>query len=67
MHPIVSDISSIEGIAYDWIGKNIYWVDDKRKTLEVARYDGSSRKILIHRATEYLTQPRGIAVDPYKG
>ena len=67
MHPIVSSISSVEGLAYDWIGQNIYWVDDERKTLEVSRYDGSSRRILIHGVSGYLRQPRGIAVDPYKG
>ena len=67
VHAIVNNIDSVEGLAYDWIGKNIYWVDNDRRTLEVSRYDGRFRKVLQNRAGGYLDKPRGIAVDPYRG
>ena len=66
MRPIVNDTASIEGIAFDWIGKNIYWVDEARNTLEVARFDGQYRKVLLHDG-DGLDQPRGLALDPARG
>ncbi|OTF78699.1 hypothetical protein BLA29_005463 [Euroglyphus maynei] len=44
---IKSDIKKITSIAVDWIADNIYWSDQERHIIEVARIDGSSRKILI--------------------
>lgn len=63
---IVTNTKAVEGLAYDWLGKNIYWVDSITNTLEVARYDGRHRKILIH-DDGLLDQPRGIALDPARG
>uniref|UniRef100_A0AC35U3P2 EGF-like domain-containing protein n=1 Tax=Rhabditophanes sp. KR3021 TaxID=114890 RepID=A0AC35U3P2_9BILA len=53
-----------EGIAIDWIGRNLYWVDSSLNTIEVANLDNQgARAILIN---ENVDQPRGIAVDPRK-
>uniref|UniRef100_A0A0K0FI56 Low-density lipoprotein receptor-related protein (inferred by orthology to a C. elegans protein) n=1 Tax=Strongyloides venezuelensis TaxID=75913 RepID=A0A0K0FI56_STRVS len=53
-----------EGIAIDWIGRNLYWVDSSLNTIEVANLDKEgARAILIH---ENVDQPRGIALDPRK-
>ena len=57
----------MEGLAYDWIGKNIYWTDNIRNTLEVMRYDGQHRKVLISGSEGIIDRPRGIAVDPARG
>ena len=57
----------MEGLAYDWIGKNIYWTDNIRNTLEVMRYDGQHRKVLISGSDQIIDRPRGIAVDPARG
>ena len=54
----------MEGLAYDWIGKNIYWTDNIRNSLEVVRYNGQHRKVLND---DFLDRPRGIAVDPKRG
>lgn len=54
-----------EGIALDWVGRNLYWVDSALNTIEVANLeDPSHRTLLVH---ENVSQPRGIAVDPRKG
>ncbi|KAM3721677.1 Low-density lipoprotein receptor-related protein [Dirofilaria immitis] len=54
-----------EGIALDWIARNLYWVDSSLNTIEVASLERSgARAVLIH---ENVDQPRGIAVDPRKG
>jgi DNA-binding beta-propeller fold protein YncE len=57
----------MEGLAYDWIGKNIFWTDNIRNSLEVVRYDGQHRKVILDDGDELLDRPRGIAVDPKKG
>ncbi|XP_054930309.1 low-density lipoprotein receptor-related protein 4 isoform X3 [Dermacentor andersoni] len=58
------DLEAADGLALDWIAKNIYWADSRRKTIEVARADGSSRKLLINLD---LDEPRALALFPEKG
>lgn len=53
-----------EGIAIEWISRLIYWTDKNHKTIEVARLDGSSRRVLVSKG---LVKPRAIAVDPKYG
>uniref|UniRef100_A0A9J8D3X8 Low density lipoprotein receptor-related protein 8, apolipoprotein e receptor n=1 Tax=Cyprinus carpio carpio TaxID=630221 RepID=A0A9J8D3X8_CYPCA len=57
-------LHSPEGLAMDWVHKNIYWTDSGDKTISVATSDGKKRKVLID--TE-LGEPRAIAVDPRQG
>lgn len=61
---ITSGNSYIAGIAYDWIGRNLYWTDFILEHVEVASSDGRYRRILFH---ENLTNPWSIAVDPRAG
>ncbi len=48
---IGSGADLIEGLALDWIGHNLYWVDSRLNTLEVARDNGSSRMVLLSKGT----------------
>ncbi|KAL3196246.1 hypothetical protein MRX96_015548 [Rhipicephalus microplus] len=59
-----NDLEAADGLALDWIARNIYWADSRRKTIEVARADGSSRKLLINLD---LDEPRALALFPEKG
>lgn len=61
---LVDSLHSPEGLAVDWVHKNIYWTDSGNKTISVATGDGRKRKVLI--ATE-LSEPRAIVVDPHHG
>lgn len=58
---ISTGLDLVEGLAYDWISGNIYWLDSKLNTIEVAREDGSNRIVLVK---ENITQPRGMCLDP---
>lgn len=58
---IDSQLNSPEGLAIDWVHKNIYWTDSGNKTISVATADGSRRKTLFN---SDLSEPRAIAVDP---
>ncbi|KAI4883346.1 hypothetical protein NFI96_011192, partial [Prochilodus magdalenae] len=61
---IDSALHSPEGIAVDWVHKNIYWTDSGHKIISVATSDGKKRKVLID---SELSEPRSIAVDPSQG
>lgn len=52
-----------DGLAVDWVGKNLYWCDKGYKTIEVSRLDGRYRRMLINSG---LQEPRAIAVDPFQ-
>jgi low-density lipoprotein receptor-related protein 1 (alpha-2-macroglobulin receptor) len=52
-----------DGIAFDWVAKNLYWCDKGRQTIEVSKDNGRYRKILIE---DKLDEPRAIVLDPYR-
>lgn len=66
LEPIVQyGLTYPEGIAVDWVAKNIYWIDTgKKRRIEVARLDGSSRRVIIWKDLE---SPRALAVNPPDG
>ncbi|RWS16456.1 hypothetical protein B4U79_10678 [Dinothrombium tinctorium] len=59
-----SAVKSPDGIAIDWIGRNLYWVDKLKDTIEVSKLDGRFRKVLI---CDGLREPRAIVLDPFEG
>lgn len=52
------------GIAVDWIGNNLYWIDSKLGHIEVAHINGSFRRTLIAGGMDH---PRALALDPNEG
>lgn len=52
-----------DGLAVDWVGKNLYWCDKGLDTIEVSTLDGKFRKVLI---STNLQEPRAIVLDPFK-
>ena len=61
---ISSGLDLVEGLAYDWITGNIYWLDSRLNTIETASRDGTNRIVLLNKN---ITQPRGLNVDPTEG
>ncbi|XP_046386652.1 prolow-density lipoprotein receptor-related protein 1 isoform X2 [Ischnura elegans] len=53
-----------DGLAVDWVGRNLYWCDKGHDTIEVSKLDGRYRKVLINTG---LQEPRAITLDPYHG
>ncbi len=63
--PIINiGLATTEGLAVDWIGHNIYWVESNLDQIEVANFDGSMRATLI---AGNMVSPRAIVVDPRNG
>jgi len=61
---IQSGLATAEGLAVDWVAKNIYWVESTLDHIEVANMNGSARRTLIAGDME---SPRAIALDPRFG
>ncbi|XP_034246865.1 LOW QUALITY PROTEIN: low-density lipoprotein receptor-related protein 4 [Thrips palmi] len=61
---IVKNVSEPTSVAVDWLSDNLYWTDAKRRSIEVARMDGTMRKLLV---TTTTGTPRAIVLHPKKG
>ena len=57
-------IEMLEGLAVDWIGRNIYWADSSNNRVEVMHMDRRSRRLILH---ENIENPRCLALDPANG
>ena len=53
-----------DGIAVEWMGRNLYWCDKTTDTIEVSKINGYYRKILV---TQGLQEPRALVVHPARG
>ena len=62
---VYSGTGNCEGLAIDWLARNIFWTDENKKTVEVARLDNTTiRRELV---SSGLTHPRAIVLDPRAG
>lgn len=57
---VIANVSHPDGIAVDWLGRNLYWTDIGTKKIEVSKLDGSFRKSLL---TTSIDSPRAIILD----
>ena len=61
---VLATLQNPDGLAVDWVGRNLFWCDKGSDTIEVSDLNGNYRKILIQNG---LSEPRAIAVDPFSG
>lgn len=64
METLLTGLDDPRGLAVDWLGLNLYWVDGTQKLVGVISFDGLLRRHLF--STE-LDQPHDIVVDPLSG
>lgn len=79
---VQTGLSTAEGLAVDWIGQNLYWVESNLDQIEVARLNGSFRRTLVagkiystlinstYISVRYegeMESPRAVALDPRDG
>ena len=60
---VVQSVRNADGLAVDWLGRNLYWTDNDAHELAVSKLNGSFRKALF---TD-LQRPRAIVVHPLIG
>lgn len=61
---IDNDVTTVDGLAVDWLYNHIYWTNTDKDSIEVADFNGEMRKTLIR---DRLDEPRAIAVYPSEG
>ncbi|XP_050691158.1 prolow-density lipoprotein receptor-related protein 1-like isoform X1 [Eriocheir sinensis] len=61
---VQTGLGTAEGLAVDWMGENLYWVESNLDQIEVAKLNGSYRRILV---TSHMENPRAISLDPRVG
>lgn len=44
---ISKEIYHPDGVAVDWVARNIYWTDTGTDRIEVARLNGKHRKVIL--------------------
>ena len=59
-----ADVRHPDGLAVDWVARNLYWTDTGTDRIEITRLNGSSRKALIYKD---LDEPRAITLYPSHG
>ena len=59
-----TSLDSPAGIAFDWIGRNLYWTDSGNNRIEVSNIVTKQRTVLLWKK---LDHPRDIVVHPKKG
>lgn len=61
---LASQNEGVEGLAHDWISKNLYYIDSRKGTLNVISINNSTyRRVLL----KNLKRPRAIVVHPNRG
>lgn len=61
---VTHEVSNVEGIAIDWIARNIYWTNAGTLRIETLRLNTNYRKSII---VDDIEKPRAIAVSPQHG
>ncbi|CAA9994251.1 unnamed protein product [Nesidiocoris tenuis] len=66
---VTSNLRSVEGIAFDWVSRSLYFVDGVRAKIELIRtdIDHSGRMRMTILDSKAVKKPRGIALHPVKG
>ncbi|XP_039255818.2 uncharacterized protein LOC120332606 isoform X1 [Styela clava] len=60
---ITEDVYEPNGIAVDWLAKNVYWTDAQMRSIYVAKENGQHKTLVVGG----LSEPRGIVVLPLHG
>ncbi|RXN00434.1 Low-density lipoprotein receptor-related protein 1B [Acipenser ruthenus] len=63
-YKIVHRTAVPSALAVDWIGKNLYWCDTERKSVEVSKANGLYPTILV---SSGLKNPKDLALDTQTG
>ena len=60
----LASLQNPDGLAVDWVGRNLFWCDKGSDTIEVTNLSGEFRRVVV---SSGLQEPRALAVDPGEG
>lgn len=61
---LASQNEGVEGLAVDWVAKNLYYIDSRKGTLNVlSTRNVTNKRVLL----KNMKRPRAIVVHPNKG
>ena len=60
---VKTGLAEVQGLAVDWMAKNVYWTQKMPARIEVARVDGSHRRVLVY--NKDMINPHLIMVNPH--
>lgn len=52
----------VDGIAFDWMNRKLYWTDGRRKVIEVADPEVKNSRLTL--IDQNLSKPRAIVLHP---
>lgn len=61
---VVHGIQTVNGLVVDWVANNVYWSDSSTHLIEVARLNGTARKVIV---SQNVNDPRSLAIHPARG
>lgn len=61
---LVKSVKNVDGLAVDWLGRNLYWTDADSHEVAVAKLNGSFKKVLFDKD---VARPRAIVLHPSEG
>lgn len=65
IEPLVKDgVGTVDGIAYDWIYKKVYWTDAETKEVSAVETSYPQQRVVL---ISGLSEPRAIALHPSRG
>ena len=53
---IYEELTTVDGLAVDWVARNLYWTDTGRNVIEISHLDGTCRLTLVEQGMQFYNK-----------